>query len=170
MLSNYSFTVTIPKFKNVWTGYGDPGKYKKRQFGKCPLEFQKDFFAGLIGEAEMIIDVDRSLFGNETKWVVEKTPTDPYRYHMHGTFYEITVDKMAEIQQKWAEKIGFIHKKQIEDCIFIKKHENAGHWDEYLIKDQYDPNDSAIEYSEQDLADSFCGIYCFKGKNNLNIE
>jgi len=158
MLSNYSFTVTIPKFKNV-----PIRTYKgvtKSQFGKLSYNFQRSFFEDLVAHANVLIEhVTYNPLALESQWVVEKFPTDPSRYHMHGTFYEISVDKMKEIQQLWAQKIGLIHEKQINDCIYITKHHAK--WDEYIKKDQgpnYD-DDFDLEIHEE----HFNSIYGFKG-------
>ena len=162
MLSNYSFTVTIPKFKNVYYtvlgGYGEPQQVQvKRQFGKMPFCKQEQYFADLVESARILIGPQD--FALPPTWVVEKFPSDPTRYHMHGTLYEITVDKMQEIQTKWAEKIGFKQEKQIND--FINKLDSPYAWDFYLQKDQVQP--SITELIESNVEDCFDCVYKFKG-------
>lgn len=163
MLSNYSFTVTIPKFKNVWWKKQDDAGHEynqKFQFGKMAFWKQEMYFADLVEIARISIGLQE--FALPIAWVVEVHPQDPSRYHMHGTFYEITVDKMAEIRKDWAEKIGIKSEKQIRDCIFINKLDSPYAWDQYLIKDQvhYDLDDL-------DIVDDDVVEYKFKGKKNL---
>lgn len=162
MLQNFTFTVTIPKFKNIWWEHED-GFQRKRQFGKLSFKTQEAYFEDLVNVATTIIGVQQ--FALPPVWVVEKFPTDPTRYHMHGTFYEITCETMKTIQTKWAEKIGFRFKKQQDDCIHITSHHC--NWDEYIMKDQEIDRE---EIANQDWDKIFDNIYKFKGKNNLNIE
>jgi len=161
MLSNYSFTVTIPKFKNVWyfQDHVNMQNGYKRQFGKLSFNNQETYFRQLVRVADDLIG--HRDFALPSAWVVEKFPTDPTRYHMHGTFYEITVDKMKEIQLNWARIIGFRCEKQINDCIFINKLNSPYAWDFYLLKDQ---ELSLSEMVDCDLADCFNCVYGFKGK------
>jgi len=162
MLKNFTFTVTIPKFKNItwskWNVVHQNKEYYKRQFGKLSFENQELYFSSLIEVAEQIINYNPNPLRLEPTWVVEKFPTDPSRYHMHGTFYEISLDTMIEIQQDWARIIGFRFQKQINDCIFIKEHH--ANWDEYIQKDQEEEN-----IIDQNMDEVFCTCYGFQGKN-----
>lgn len=123
-LGNYSFTFTIPAFKNVY--------YKARRipFGKLKHSEQYDFLENHLAKINMF---------DKIKWVYEHhEENDPgRRLHIHGFVKDALYDEMEEFRRRFYHTpVGIAFRKYIKISDIQLTIYDIKYFDDYMLKNQ----------------------------------
>lgn len=157
--SNFSITISIPKFKNIWIHDHHAGFSRAVQFGKQSKQNQLRYFSDIIHRNKLKLEEHFGML-LITEFRMEVYPSDPTRYHLHGTFYDLTIGQMQYMHDLLCADIGIKSEKQKRDVVFINKLDSQYAWDHYILKDA--DGQELEEFLEQDFTG--CTCYAFKGK------